>query len=216
MPATEKVGNIRKCPACGAEVDSFQTRCSSCGHEFNKVGVSEGISDFFTRYDTLLNDKTGTAVRSGKSSIFRILQIICVSACVLLFIPLFSTWPYVFMQLLIPIFIPLVLALVFAFFIEPKWTQNDEQRKELIATFPLPNSRADIIEFVIMASSRMEKTIPVVSSLFNSGKYKVLWNSIWIKKLAQVYNKARLSMSSTDPESLKAVQNVLREAKINL
>jgi uncharacterized membrane protein YvbJ len=45
-PAKEKVGNIRKCPACGAEVESFQSRCANCGHEFNQAEVASSVKEF--------------------------------------------------------------------------------------------------------------------------------------------------------------------------
>jgi ribosomal protein L40E len=31
---SNKEGEIKKCPACGATVPSFQTKCRDCGHEF--------------------------------------------------------------------------------------------------------------------------------------------------------------------------------------
>ena len=53
MAETEKVGTVRKCPACGAPVESFQTRCSSCGHEFNAIKSSETVQEFFQKLEAL-------------------------------------------------------------------------------------------------------------------------------------------------------------------
>lgn len=36
-PKSDKFGDVRKCPACGAMVESFQTRCPECGHEFSNI-----------------------------------------------------------------------------------------------------------------------------------------------------------------------------------
>ncbi len=33
---TNKVGDTKKCPSCGAPVPALKLRCSECGHEFNK------------------------------------------------------------------------------------------------------------------------------------------------------------------------------------
>jgi len=55
MPEGEKVGTVRKCPACGEPVQSFQTRCSSCGHEFNEIKSSETVQQFFQRLEELSN-----------------------------------------------------------------------------------------------------------------------------------------------------------------
>ena len=46
MPEGEKFGTVRKCPNCGESVGSFQTRCSSCGHEFNAIKSSETVQEF--------------------------------------------------------------------------------------------------------------------------------------------------------------------------
>jgi hypothetical protein len=48
---TAKVGNVRKCPACGAAIESFQTRCSSCGHELNSVRVAGSIQAFVRKLE---------------------------------------------------------------------------------------------------------------------------------------------------------------------
>ena len=40
-PRTNKEGDLKKCPSCGAPVQSFKTTCSDCGHEFRGTkGVS--------------------------------------------------------------------------------------------------------------------------------------------------------------------------------
>lgn len=36
-PKSEKFGDVRKCPACGAMVQSLMTKCPECGHEFVNV-----------------------------------------------------------------------------------------------------------------------------------------------------------------------------------
>lgn len=38
-PRSNKIGDVRKCPACGAILESFTTRCPDCGHELNGIGV---------------------------------------------------------------------------------------------------------------------------------------------------------------------------------
>ena len=38
-PKSNKIGDVRKCPACGAMLESFTTRCPDCGHELNGIGV---------------------------------------------------------------------------------------------------------------------------------------------------------------------------------
>ena len=38
-PRSNKYGDVRKCPSCGAMVESFSVRCPECGFEFNNVNV---------------------------------------------------------------------------------------------------------------------------------------------------------------------------------
>ena len=45
--STEKNGEVKKCPACGAFVDSFQTKCAECGHEFSGVASVGSASKLF-------------------------------------------------------------------------------------------------------------------------------------------------------------------------
>lgn len=49
--SVSKVGNIRKCPSCGAPLESFQARCPSCGHELNSVQVSSSIQLFVKKIE---------------------------------------------------------------------------------------------------------------------------------------------------------------------
>lgn len=42
-PKSDKVGDMRKCPACGALVPAFSGRCPECGYEFSNVEVNQSI-----------------------------------------------------------------------------------------------------------------------------------------------------------------------------
>ncbi len=49
---SNKEGDLKKCPSCGAQVQSFATKCSDCGHEFRNVESSTSVTAFFL----MLND----------------------------------------------------------------------------------------------------------------------------------------------------------------
>jgi hypothetical protein len=51
-PKSDKFGDVKKCPACGAMVQSFQIKCTDCGHEFSNVEASASIEKLFK----MLND----------------------------------------------------------------------------------------------------------------------------------------------------------------
>ena len=51
-PKSDKFGDVKKCPACGAIAQSFQTKCSDCGHEFSNIEANASIDKLFK----MLND----------------------------------------------------------------------------------------------------------------------------------------------------------------
>lgn len=51
-PKSNKYGDVKKCPACGAIIETFNTRCSECGHVFSNVETNETIEKLFK----ILND----------------------------------------------------------------------------------------------------------------------------------------------------------------
>ncbi len=46
-PRSEKFGDVKKCPGCGAMAQSFQTKCPDCGHEFSNIGSNVSIGKLF-------------------------------------------------------------------------------------------------------------------------------------------------------------------------
>jgi len=56
-PNSDKFGDVKKCPACGAIVQSFQTKCSDCGHEFNNIGANVSISKLFEMLNACENER---------------------------------------------------------------------------------------------------------------------------------------------------------------
>lgn len=51
-PKSNKFGDIKKCPACGAMIQSFTTRCPECGYEFRNIDANQGVEKLFE----MLND----------------------------------------------------------------------------------------------------------------------------------------------------------------
>ncbi len=46
-PTSNKFGDIKKCPACGAMIQSFTAKCPECGYEFKNIDVNKGASHIF-------------------------------------------------------------------------------------------------------------------------------------------------------------------------
>tara|TARA_B100000963_G_C22513578_1_gene619556 strand:+ start:246 stop:1049 length:804 start_codon:yes stop_codon:yes gene_type:complete len=54
---SQKIGNIKKCPACGATVSSFEIKCGSCSHEFRDVKVNESLDTLFKELKSVKQKK---------------------------------------------------------------------------------------------------------------------------------------------------------------
>jgi hypothetical protein len=46
-PKSNKAGDVKKCPACGAVIEAFNTNCLYCGHEFRNVEANNSIQRLF-------------------------------------------------------------------------------------------------------------------------------------------------------------------------
>jgi RNA polymerase subunit RPABC4/transcription elongation factor Spt4 len=57
IPAVEKMGNIHKCPACGAGVPPMTAVCPSCGHEFTNIQVSSSLQLFLEELETIKDER---------------------------------------------------------------------------------------------------------------------------------------------------------------
>ena len=52
-PVSDKLGDVKKCPGCGAITESFSTKCSDCGTEFRNINASQNITKFFDKLNEL-------------------------------------------------------------------------------------------------------------------------------------------------------------------
>ena len=110
-PKSDKYGDVRKCPACGAIVGAFKGSCPECGYEFSNVDANLSSKKL---YDTLAKET------------------------------------------------------------------SLQKKKEIIETFPLPNTKADLLEFLTALKPRIVDQ----SSEFADAYYK---------KYAECIEKAKVS-----------------------
>ena len=57
VPKSEKLGDLKKCPACGSEVQSFQINCVACNHEFNNIDANVSIQKLFILLNECENER---------------------------------------------------------------------------------------------------------------------------------------------------------------
>jgi len=279
MAESIKAGTVRKCPSCGAPIESFQTRCSSCGHELNEIKTSETVQAFFQR----LEEQSNLEYRANKEreireinekqNISRNQKKIGLGTVLLWLFFFWVLWvPIVFRKAkgpyatamtafgVIAVFsllmiysdinpdpkqettvsseqtddkteqvttqndsgfsfpvkiglfsISLIGMLVVFVIMKPKWTPEDMRRKSMIEMFPIPNSREDLTEFIILATGQIKPVNPIARVFSLQAKRQLGWNEIWISKCKQVHTKARLAMKD-DPSSLNVINQLMTEA----
>lgn len=78
-PTSSKYGDVKKCPSCGAIVQSFTTRCPECGYEFHGVGVVSSFAMLSAKLEQLDKQISGgffsafkdEAIVNKKTSVIR-------------------------------------------------------------------------------------------------------------------------------------------------
>jgi hypothetical protein len=66
-PKSDKFGDVKKCPSCGAIVQSFQTRCPDCGHEFSGIEANASIDKLFKMLNEAENERKDSGLSVGKA-----------------------------------------------------------------------------------------------------------------------------------------------------
>lgn len=189
-PKSDKLGDIKKCPNCGAITQSFSTKCSDCGHEFRNIDASINITNFFDKLDELestRNDNLFEKKNEFDYSFFNLIKL------------------YMFWWLYL-----------IKFFVNKskpaKWSITDARKEEMILNFPVPNSREEIIEFITLSISKIQ-ILSFYKRFSDEGKYISKWNLIWKKKAEQVFIKAKLSMLD-DKSTILLIEQLLVDAKV--
>lgn len=193
-PKSDKFGDVRKCPACASILQSFQTKCDDCGHEFRNidaVGSSQKLFDLL-QAATLRNSKALTDLEHQKNERLAALSQKHNSDGAMVKI-----------------------------FAGKSRAQNQEEEREdlireldhgrlnieksiqkekanIIKNFPVPNSKEDLLELLAMASS---------NSYDNDG-YVGIEEEVWIQKTDQIYSKIKVT-ADKDPELLEQATNMV-------
>ncbi len=193
-PKSDKLGDVRKCPACGAITETFATKCSDCGTEFRNVEASQNLIKFFEKLDEIESNRKDSIYSTNDSShnigIGTILK-----------------WMFFW-----PIVLPLKIVNFFLNKSKPvKWSTTDSHKEELIMNFPVPVSREEILEFLSLATSKINSNT-YFNAFSEETKYKDTWNKIWLKKTEQIHSKAYIAMKN-DKKSFEDVNKMASQAR---
>jgi len=163
-PQSNKLGDVRKCPSCGAILESFTTRCPDCGHELNDIGVVSSFQALTSKLEEF--DKNDNSIQ---------------------ILSMFTGGELKRLQ----------------------------KKKQIIANFPIPTAREDLLEFLSMGVPLAQKK----GSIFtrnNVGSEYYEHNqlaSAWKSKLEQILMKARIAMKE-DKATLAEIEKYAQELKI--
>ncbi len=172
-PKSDKSGDVKKCPACGAIVQSFQTKCTDCGHEFRNMEIANNAKLFFEKFEKIENQR----INEEK-----------------------------------PMFGGIGKMLSGAHMVADTIAK---QKCSLIQTFPIPNSKEDMLEFLSMALPYARQTS--VWKTFLKGKgvdaSALEINGAFRSKCEQIVMKARFSMKD-DKKTLDEINYYAKEIGI--
>lgn len=172
-PQSDKFGDVKKCPACGAITTPYSAKCNDCGHEFANVEANATIHKLFM----MLNDVRGTGNANAQQGFLnRLGQIVNDGLSGL---------------------------------------NATAKKREIISNFPIPNTKADMLEFLALAIPKAKKR-KLFDSLWNgsnsSSDEHELFAEVWKAKCEQIILKAKFSMKD-DKKTLQEIENYAQELK---
>lgn len=190
-------GELRKCPNCGEVVSSFMTNCFSCGYEVRDMETSDVVREYAGELHKCPNcgevlssfmvncPSCGYEIRdieaadSVQEFAFKLEQIEATKMPV---------------ELEQRSFMKTVFGKDFQSDEEDDAKrrfkeQKNNEKANLICNYPVPNTKEDILEFFLLASSNIDN---------KHGNDDVVSNA-WITKLNQIYQKAEI-LFGDDPE----------------
>ncbi|WET69785.1 hypothetical protein [Sphingobacterium sp.] len=191
-PKSDKLGDIKKCPGCGAITESFATKCYECGTEYRNIESSSSIIKFFEKLDEIEATRKENYSQKFSNEIKL--------AKVILWI---FFWPW------------LILYKCLKFLVDrsrpAKWSTTDARKEELVLNYPVPFSKEGILEFLTLSASKIDQT-SYARVFADDTKYKNTWNKIWLKKIDQINSKAAISMKG-DEKTYNEVKLITENAR---
>ena len=51
-----KYGDVKKCPSCNAQINSFSSVCGDCGYEFRNIGANNSVKELSQKLDNVVSE----------------------------------------------------------------------------------------------------------------------------------------------------------------
>ena len=64
-PKSDKFGDVKKCPACGAIVQSFTAICSDCGHSFSNIDAASSVTKLYEQLQLVESEERNRPIKEG-------------------------------------------------------------------------------------------------------------------------------------------------------
>jgi hypothetical protein len=161
---SNKEGDLKKCPACGAPVHSFVSKCGDCGHEFRNIEAVSSIKALHLELQRGEEDERNKP-RSWAEKMDGELAV-------------------------------------------AKAVAN--RQKSIIASFPVPNAKEDLLEFLSIANSEASKKLGFfIASVHPEAVLKNAWKA----KCEQLIIKSRLTFND-DKKILAEIENFAKQLNI--
>ena len=199
-------GVIKKCPSCGAELQSFTAFCPNCGHELRAGKVDDSVKEFFEKLtDYSGGYETGSDEDKRKSFMDARFILFSIAACAFMVALIFKDEGFPFLPIVIGIFFAII-----GIFLQPPMTQEEKKKRAFIETFVVPNNKESILEFLMLSASQIHRN---TNPFTKAGKENSFWNAIWKVKIKQTMAKARITLSN-DSDALAKIQAIKQEFHI--
>lgn len=165
----EYSGKIYKCPNCGEILNSFEATCPACGYELRGAQASNSIQKLAEEINRLEFERALFDDGKKKHSLLS-------SKNLLDFIARARENSSE----------------------NSKVSLTDKRIANLIKTFPVPNTKEDVLEFMILASANIDTNVLDSSSAsIKDQEGQRLISDAWVSKLEQVYQKAKITFGDT-------------------
>ena len=187
----KKDNGVRKCPSCGGVLESFATRCPYCGAEIRTTQVAGSMEKFTEELASLDSMKLDYDGEEKKKI-----------GCLTIILWILFYW------ILIPYHI---IRICLAAYRDPDFDGVDKRKQDFILNAPVPNSKEDLLEFIILCSNRIEN-IGYLQMFTSRAATLTGWNNIWLKKLEALEAKSKIAMKN-DSETFAEAQRIIAEGK---
>jgi hypothetical protein len=193
-PKSNKFGDVRKCPSCGAMIESFQTRCPDCGYEFKNVEAVHSAQKLFELLQGAEMRKSEMISTHNREKNQRLENLSQKHNNT-------GTMAKIFAGNSIKANQDEEREDLIRELNEEKGSIEKvaiEEKSNIIKNFPIPNTKEDLLELLAMATSNAYDNDGVI------GKEE----EVWIQKTDQIYQKIILC-AANDDKVLEQASNMI-------